>query len=421
MRTKISLIFLILFSLGSQAQISTIFADEFPDSAKTRIGINADYSIGSNNLTNEFLGKFYKGGFIDKDLKDEVLNRSVNKNRFGADINVGMYAAFKLDSLMHKKNISVFFAIKDRQHFDASFSKDLFKLGFYGNASYAGKTAYMNGFNMNLLRYQQIQIGLFSSKLDSAARWGIGLSFLKGEQYASVYAKTAELYTAEDGSYIDFNTSIEAAKSDTAKKGIGAFNGYGASVDIYFEAPFKAKFGDSKIRVSVSDIGLINYNQNTLYLKQDSLFHYTGFHVNSIYDLQDSTLSQNTSQDSVISAVAPFRKQEVSVTLPAILNLSFETRFSKNFELSEGIRYVFNANYNLLTYIKASFYFSPKFMLSTTLSYGGYSTFNCGIGAFANLGNGFIIYAGSNNIEGFIVPKKTTAQGVYISIVKNLK
>ena len=421
LRAKIIFFFIFTISLPSYSQIASIFADEFPDSASTRFGVNAEYAVGSNNLTNEFLRKFYKGGYINKELKDEVLNRSRNKNRFGADINMGGFAAIKLDSLCHKKNISLFFAIKDRQHFDASFSKDLYKVGFYGNAAYAGKTANFNGFNMTLLRYQQIQVGLFSSKLDSAARWGVGLSFLKGEQYSSVYAKTAELYTAEDGSYIDFNTSMEAAKSDTAKKGLGAVNGFGASVDIYFEAPFKTKLGNSKIRVSVADIGLINYNQNTLYIKQDSLFHYTGFNIKSIYDLQDSTLSNKTSQDSLVNAIAPLKKRTVSVTLPAVLNLSFETRFSKSFELSEGIHYVFNANYNLMAYVKAGFYFSPDIMLSATLSYGGYSTFNYGIGVFANFGNGFVMYAGSNNIEGFIVPKKTTAQGAYISIIKNFK
>jgi hypothetical protein len=421
LRTTFSFFFLCLITIQANAQIASIFSDSFPDSAKTRIGINADYSIGSNNLTNEFIGKFYKGGYIDAGLKEEVLSRTRLKNRIGADVNTGIYAAFKLDSLLHKKNLSIFFSIKDRQHFDASFSRDLYKVGFYGNAMYAGKTASFDGFNMTLLRYQQVQLGIFSSKLDSAARWGIGVSFLKGEQYASVFAKTAELYTSEDGQFINFNTSMEMAKSDTAKKGFAAVNGWGASVDIYFEAPFKTKLGDSRLRVSVSDIGLINFNKNTLYLRQDSLFHFEGFTVNSIYDLQDSTLSNNTSQDSIVNSIAPFKKQTVSVTLPAVLHLSYETRLSKNVELIEGIRYVFNANYKLLAYLKGNFYFSDRFMLSATLSYGGYSTFNYGIGVFANLGKGFLVYTGSNNIEGYIVPGKTTAQGAYISLVKNFK
>jgi hypothetical protein len=421
LRAALVIFCLTLLSFRSHAQISLIFADDFPDSAKTRVGIQADYSIGSNNLTNEFMGKFYNGGYIDTELKNEVLSRTKNKNRLGADVNTGIFFAFKPDSVFHKKNLSFFLAIKDRQHFDASFSKDLYKVGFYGNAAYAGKTAYFNDFNMTLLRYQQFQLGVYSSQLDSGARWGVGISFLKGEQYSAIFAKKAELYTSEDGEYFDFNTSIEMAKSDTANTGPAAFNGYGTSVDIYFEAPFKSKLGLSKIKVSVSDIGLISFNQNTLYVKQDSNFHYTGFHISSIYDLQDSSLAASTSQDSVLNSIAPFRKQSVSVTLPATLNLAFETKVNKTLEMVEGIRYVFNGNYKLLLYVRANIYFNPRVMLSATFSYGGYSTYNYGLGVVANFGKGFMLYAGSNNIEGFIAPKRTTAQGVYISLIKNFK
>ena len=421
MKKTIALLSSLFIFLGSHAQINQIFADEFPDSSKTRFGITGGYSLGSNSITNEFISKFYKGGYIDNNLKNNVWNRTRNRNRIGADLDYGIYGAFKLDSLCHKKNLSIFFCIRDREHFDMGFSRDLYKVGFYGNAPFAGKTADFNGFNMMLLRYQQLQIGLFSSKLDSAGRWGVGVSFLKGEQLASIYAKKAELFTSDDGQYIDFNTSMAVAKSDTAKKGYGAFNGYGASVDIYFEAPFKTKFGDSKMRVSVSDIGLIKYNDRTLYLNQDSLFHYTGYSINNLSDLQDSTIAGSTSQDSIIAGIAPFKKQKVTITLPAVLNFSYETRFGKSFELSEGIHYIFNANYKLLFYVKGDFRLSPKVSVSATLSYGGYSTFNYGIGVFAKLGKGFMLYAGSNNIEGYIVPKKTTAQGAYISLVKNFK
>jgi hypothetical protein len=310
--------------------------------------------------------------------------------------------------------------LRDRAHFDARFSKDLYKVAFYGNAPYAGKTADFNDFNLNYLRYQQLQIGLFSSKYDSAARWGIAVSILKGEQYSSIFAQKAELFTSEDGQYIDFNTEMQVAQSDTANKGIGAFNGIGAGLDIYFEAPFKTRFGDSKLRVSVADIGAIKFNSNSLYLNQDSLFHYTGFHVNSIYDLQDSTFA-NTSQDSIINSIAPFKKQSFSVTLPTVLNLTYETKFSSHFEMTEGIRYVFNGNYHLLGYLKGNFIFNPKLAVSATVGYGGYGKFNYGIGAFANLGKGIIIYAGSNNLEGFIAPKKALGQSAYISLIKNFK
>ena len=406
--------------INADAQIAAIFSDEFPDSTKTRIGLVADYGINATALTSQFINKFYKGGFIDADLKDKVLKRTKKMNTIGADLNYGIYVGIKLDSIFHKKNISLFFSVRDRAHFDARYSRDFYKVGFYGNSDFAGETADFNDFNLNFLRYQQLQVGLFSSKYDSAARWGIALSFLKGEQYASIFAQKAELFTSEDGQYIDFNTNMQVAMSDTAKKGIGAFNGFGASIDIYFEAPFKTRFGDSKLRVSVADVGSIKFNDKSLFMNQDSLFHYEGFNVSSVYDLQDSTFA-NTSQDSIISTIAPFKNQSFSVTLPSVLNLSYETRFTKHFEMVEGIRYVFNGNYHLLVYVKGNFIINPKFIISATLGYGGYGKFNYGLGAFANLGKGFIIYAGSTNLEGFITPKKACGQSAYISLIKNFR
>jgi Family of unknown function (DUF5723) len=417
------IIFLLLFTgiqYTSTAQIAAIFADEFPDSAKTRIGITGDFSFNSNALTAAFTSKFYKGGYIDTDLKNSVLSKAKNQNRIGEDLSYGVYIGLKLDSIFHKKNVSLFFSIRDRQHFDAQFSKDLFKVGFYGNASYAGKIADFNKFSLNLLRYQQLQIGLFSSKYDSAARWGIAVSLLKGEQYASIYAKKAELFTSEDGQYIDFNTDMTVIQSDKTKKGIAAVNGIGASVDIYFEAPFKTRFGDSKLRVSIADIGAIKFNSQTQYLNQDSLFHYAGFTVNSIYDLQDSTFG-STTQDSIINKIAPFKKQSYSATLPSTLHLSYETQLNKYIQTVEGIRYVFNGNYRLLYYLKENISINKHLMISATFAYGGYGTFNYGLGMYANFGKGIVLYAGSNNLEGFIAPKKFAGQGVYISLVKNFK
>ena len=414
-------IFIILFiaflETLSQAQMATIFAEEFLGSSKTRIGVSADYDLNSNAFTNAFVMKFYTGGYIDNDLKNSVLDRAINTNRIGGNFNYGINGVFKLDSLNHNKNISFFFSVRDRSHVDAQFSKDLYKVGFYGNSQYAGETANFSNFSLNLLRYQQIQIGLFSSKLDSAARWGIGISFLKGEQYLTVAAKKAELFTSENGEYIDFSTELYAAKSDTAHKGIGAFNGFGTSVDMFFEAPFQTRFGVSKLRVCVSDIGFIQFNNQTLKVTQDSTFHFTGLKVNGFNDLQDSTQG-DTSQDSIINGVAPFKKRSYSATLPAILDLNYETHFASYFHLKEGIRYVFNGNYKLLAYVTGKFYFNPNFMLSATFGYGGYGLLNYGIGINAKLSKTFVLYAGSNNIEGYIAPKKACGQGAYISLIK---
>ncbi len=412
------LFFLLCYSFSSQAQIQQYFFDEFNDSSKIKTGISADYGFNSTAFTTQFIGKFYNNEYLDIDLKNNILNKVRQQNRVGGDVNSGIFLTFKPDTLFNKTHYSWFISIRDRIHFDARFSEDFYKVVFYGNAAFAGKTADLGNLSLNYLNYQQFQVGLYSSKYDSAAHWGIGLSFLKGQNYLNVNAPKAELFTSETGEYVDFNTSMQVVRSNPSNKGITAFNGAGASVDIYFEAPFKTRFGPSKLRASVADLGAIRFNSKTDYLKHDSLFHYTGFTINNINDLQDSTFG-GTTQDSLLRTYVPFKKQAYIATLPAIFNLSFETHFSNRFYLSEGIRYVFNANYSLLMYVKGNYYINKKVALNATFAYGGYGTYNYGIGVFAKFAKGFYLIAGSNNIEGLVAPKKASGQGAYITLIKS--
>lgn len=415
---KISYLFLfVLTYINAPAQISAIFQNTISDSTKVRIGVQGDYNLNATSLTNSFMTKFYTGGFIDSDLKNTVLDRTKENNRIGAEINYGIYGAFKMDSLFHKNYFNLFFSIRNRAHFDAQFSRDLYTVGFYGNSQYTGRTANFNNFDLNLYRYQQFQIGLFSAKPEAVARWGIALSFLTGQQYATVKAKTAELYTDVNVNYVNFNTSIEIAQSDINNKRYNAFNGYGTSLDLFIETAIKKNDGKSKLKIEISDFGFIKFNDQSLYLQQDSLFHFDGFYVQNIYDLKDSIFA-NASQAGIKNSLFPLENESYTVIIPANLNINFETKFNAHFHLTEGIRYIFNANYSLLSYIMANIYFTKNFMLSTSIGYGGYSNFNYGLGLSANLGSSFIINAGSHNIEGYLIPTKTTGQGAYFSLIK---
>jgi len=382
------------------------------------ITVFGNYSIGSNAITNQFFGKFYKGGFIDADLKDKVSEKMINQNRFGADISAGVEYLYLPDTLFGKRRLGFFAAARDREHFDTQFSKDLFHLGFYGNKDFAGKTADMNNFNLNLLRYQQVQVGFLWAGLDTAkAKLGIGVSVLKGEQLLSIMAKKAELYTSSDGQYIDLTTSATMHRSDTSSKGFSAMNGTGASIDVFLEAPYIIKKRKGVITIRVTDMGAIFWNNNSLTYSTDSTYHYTGYKVENLFDLQDSTFKSNSTSD-IANNNLNIRHKGYSTTIPATINISTNTFYGK-FNFIKGFRYMFNANYKGLFYVKGNYFITPKVMLGITVGYGGYSNFNYGIEVAAMLGKSFSLHAGSNNVEGFLVPKNTTAQGAFMVIKKH--
>jgi hypothetical protein len=415
----IVIVFIVLVKSSLNAQLDAIFSDNFPSEATTRVGVVANYDFNSNVLTNNLLSKFYTGGFIDENMKSSAYDKLKNKNRVGGNVNYGFYAAYKPDSISHKKYVSFFVSMRDRYHFDSQFSKDFFKLAFYGNAPFAGKTAYMNDFSLNYLHYQQLQLGIYSSNLDSVACWGMGLALLKGQDYLTVQAPRAELFTDEDGQYVDFNTQMQFAIADTATSGLGSVDGLGASLDFYFEAPFQTRFGSAKIKVSLADVGFIRFNKQTMVVEQDSTFRYSGVEINNLLNIQNNNQTTN-----IIDSIVKVDKKGFSANLPSVFSMMYESQLGSKFQLTEGMRYSFNSNYGLLAYLKGSYLVTPRFMVSATVGYGGYGgygRFNYGLGIFANLKNGLVVYAGSNNLEGYIAPKTNAGQGVYISIAKNFK
>ncbi len=378
---------------------------------------SGSYALGSNAITNAFFGKFYNGGFIDQAMKDKVTDKLVNENRFGADINMGIDYLYLPDTFMGKPHLGFFAAVKNREHFDTRFSKDFFQLGFYGNKDFAGETAVLNDFNLNLLRYQQFQLGLLWAGLDTAkAKLGLGLSFLVGEQLLSMTARTAELYTSSDGTYIDLKTQATMLRSDSSAKGLGSVNGLGASADIFLEAPYKLRKRKGVIHIRISDMGTIFWNKNSLRYSTDSTYHYDGFTVDNIFDLQDSTFKTNIGGDVIEDNLAVEHKA-FSTTIPASIEISTNTSYGK-LNIVKGFRYFFNANYKGLYYIKANYFITPGLMIGTKLGYGGYSNFNYGIEFGADMGHGLVLLMGSNNIEGFIVSSSTTAQGAYLHLKK---
>ena len=407
----------LLLSFYSKAQVSVIFNSEVADTVHTFAGVWGNGSFDATALNSKFVSKFYTGSFIDKDTKDGVLNRTHNINRVGEEVNYGLFVAFRPDSLAHRKNMSYFIGLSDRQHFDARYSDDFYKVAFYGNASYAGRTAYLTDFNLNFIRYQQLQLGFLKKNTANTLQWGMGFSFLKGEQYASITAHKAELYTSQDGQFINFDTDMQIAQTDTAHRGLGAFNGYGASLDVFLMAPLKTKMGTSIIRVAVSDVGMIRFNKQSLYLNQDSLFHFTGFKINNIHDLQDSTF-RTTNKDSIASKVAPFGKKAFNVTIPATLVVSFETQYTKRFQLTEVVKFIYNANYSLLFYVKGKYQLGARTSISATVGYGGYGKINGGIGLNARLGKAWLVHVGSDHIEGFIAPQSAAGMGVNCSVIR---
>ncbi len=407
-------LFLILFYFVLQAQYNTEFINYA--NVKRSVSVNIDYDAGSNGMSARFTNRLLWGGKIDNDLKKESSKHLRSKNNFGINLNYDVSAFIRGNS-----KFDFLIGFKNQEVLNATYSKDFFNLMFYGNDSYRGGTANLENCNINALRFQEVKFGAIMHKVDSVGKIGVSVSFLKGEQL--FYLKTnknSSLYTSADGSELVLNSNFNLAISDTNNKRLTSFNGIGASAEIFFETPYKSKVGKrSVLLVNANNIGFIHWQNNSVQYSSDSSLRFSGYTVNNIIDLKDSTISK-LNRDSILRGLTNARRENFNTNIPTNLVIINKIYFGKElFCLQTGFRFIFNANYKPYVFIEPEYRVkNVTFGLHT--GYGGYVRLNVGASITWNCKNWFL-RIGSNSLQGYVVPKSASGQGLFFSLAKKFK
>lgn len=416
---KIVRIYFILFLIISRSSTLLVAqnnTDFFVDSTQhLTVSFGAGYSYGSSVMNTNFLSKFLFGGRIEREDKDASYKNLSSHNRLGGDINYQFNVEIPFDTLFRKSNISLVVGVENTEHIDAAFTSDLFKFTFDGNKQFAGEFAEIGGTNYNHYQYQKINVGFVNYKYfdDKLAKEGVILSLIKGEQNEAITIPRGSIFTQELGKEIDLDLRYSYNSSDTANKGIAAFNGYGVSTDLFSEIFLRN--GD-KVYLGVEDLGFIYWNKNSLNIGSDSTFHYDGIWVDNIFDLNDSLLS-NISKDSIINKISTTnQKSSYSIALPTSVNITYTKVLNEKWKINIGVYHKILANFFPLIYTNCYYYFNEKLVAKSHLSYGGYGRLNAGL-AMAKSFNKYIeVFIGSNNLEAFIMPNLSFNSSGYIGI-----
>lgn len=338
---KISFFLLVLGILQSElscAQWNDAITDVAPDKSFFG-GAYVNFDVASNSVTNLFAANMLLGNNIGTGIKQEVVHNFSEFNRVGYTLNYGVYGVLHSDTIKQKV-INLFFAIRHKSYINAVFSSDAFNLAFYGNYMYAGKTANLTPLNFNLLSYNQVEIGAVCTNFGGKAELGLGLSFLAGQQLMGITARNATLYTDPTGQYLQFNSNAEMYASDTSSNH-ALINSYGASMDLYFKAPYKLGNRNGTITASVTDLGFLFWNNKSIYYHRDTSYYYDGVTINNISDLQN--VGFNTiSRDSLQNKYLPLVKKSFFYTIPSTLSINTNTDYGK-YHLEIGYSYIFNA------------------------------------------------------------------------------
>lgn len=413
---KLLLLLFFCFAFGS---LFSQYNSEFLNFEKTgrSVSVNAEYEVGSNGIYNGLINKFLFGGYIDNNLKKTSDDNMRQLNVLGVNANYDISAFFGRNS-----RYSYLIGFKDQRIFNSSFTKDFYELVFYGNRPYLNETKNLSGSSINSLRFQEVKLGFIWHKIDTTAKVGVSVSLLKGQQLFYIKAhEGSSLYTNEYGTELVFHSNFNMALSDTSqRKNPFAFTGIGASADIFFETPYKSAIGKgSVLTVNANNIGFLHWDDKSVQYNSDSTFSFSGYKIDNILDLQDSTLAA-INRDSIVKTTTNARKESFNVNIPTNLLIINKIRFTNKFVLGTGFRYLFNSNFKPYFFTDAEYEFTKKITGTLHIAYGGYSKLNIGLAFSYNSPNWFFRF-GSNSLQGYISPKNTYGQGVFMSIAKKFK
>jgi hypothetical protein len=392
------------------------FQNYFSDTIqRLNIEAQANYFYGSNGVSNKFINHFITGDRIEKEDKAEAYKNLKPTNIFGADLNFNLNAEIPFDTLLGKSNMSLVVGLEMVEHADVKFTDDLFKLAFDGNKQFAGTFAELGGTNVNYFSYQQFNIGYIKYKKQQGkiAREGVKFSIIKAQEHIAITIPRGKLYTEQYGRDIDLDVNYIYNSSDTLNKGLGAFNGYGVSTDLFSEFYLKNK---DKITVQVNDLGFIQWNKKSIQIEADSVFNYNGIEIDNVFDLNDSLVS-DISQDSLLNLITTDKsKGGYSIALPTLINVFYTKQLNDKIKIDIGAQYKILANYVPLVYSNIYYYFNPSFVAQTHISYGGYGLFNTGLVVAKSFKNKYQCYLGSNNVLAYLIPKSTYSSSTFVGL-----
>ncbi|MCX6291991.1 MAG: DUF5723 family protein [Bacteroidetes bacterium] len=378
--------------------------------------LSTEFYFASDAITNELAKTYYLDGFITDEMKNEVSKNLHDKNRMGGDFSNEFYFYHHPDSLLGCRNMNWFIGFKNINHQDASFTRDLFEIYFRGNKNYAGRQAVFDGFHYQLLKYQQLQVGIAKSVRKDSAKFefGGGIGFNNGQQLFRIDAPHSGLYTADDGEFLDVTAAAEIHNSDSLHKNFGAFNGFGVSTDLFFRGEIKKKHF---FFAQISNLGFIRWNNHSTELKTDSSFRFEGIDVSQVLNFTDTVRSMVAFDSTVAQPFLSRRKyHSITTMLPAKIEAGYKRIIGESHcTAGLGGNYIFNADYFPLVYLDGGYYWKNN-DLELTFSYGGYTTFGAGINYRKYFRQGYTVSAGSNYLNSLFRFQTATSEEIHFTL-----
>ncbi len=411
---SIGLLFLPL--IGSSQMVFKLTDMAVDTSNKIKFGVRSEAYSNSSALTARATNAGLFGGYITPEEKQFMLDRATYENNTGNFFNTSVYFAKRIDSIQGspKSNLSFFLNISDRQEAYALFSENLLKLALYGNKQFAGENVEYSPLDFYQYHYNQFQFG-FNKMYSNNVKLGIGVSFLYGQTNRRGTSPELSIFTSETGDQFSGTAKILIHQSDPNNTQYLAYNGAGASVDVFTEFPIHFSSDSSnpaKFMASISDLGMINWNASADEIRIDTTFVYQGVEVENVFDPNSNLINSNPSD--YLDSLSTKTKVGYTTVLPFTVYLQLNQALGKS-TFTGGFSLRQNAYYAPFFYGKYGYSLNSKLDLIAQLNYGGYGNFGGGLEVKYDSKN-VNLRLGATNVEGFINPSKWAGESIYVLV-----
>jgi len=383
---------------------------------KMQVAVSGSFEANSNAINAEMLRFFMAGRYIDSSMKDRSLKRMKENNRLGMDITAEVSFFHKPDSGFGK-NWSYGITLGQRILFGGEFSRDAYKMGFYGNAPYAGQTLNLSGLNASYLNYQYLSLGFI--KEFKAPKWhkalGFGLTYANANQFLSIKAPRAEIFTEATGQYLDLDASYEIKQNDASKNKFFYPNGFGVGASLEFTMSDKKRHS---FYLRANNIGFMRFNSFSSYRSLDTSLTFNGVvvdnalkvngeYVNNVLDSLARDFGGNTGSSGAY------------IMMPGSVSVGYTYGIIPyKLHLTASANYTFYPGYFPQFSIRLSGIPDPFVSVAGTLSYGGWGGFNGGVDLGFHLGDGWHFTLGTHSIQGIIGERVSSGLSGRAGVIK---
>ncbi len=354
--------------------------------------------------------------FIDDNLKSIASKRlkGMNHYEYSYIASLSWYHYWGDSSFFRKCVTGV--SLSERSVTELRFTRDAFNTVFYGNAMYAGDSAFFTGTGLLNIRFRQLKFTWLKRFGSADSSWTLSLSasLLQGINANHLTTGISSLFTEQNGEYLDLDSRFLYSQSNTTDKTLLAFNGTGASADLVLSFPMGAK---GNFKFIINDAGFIQWNNKSLHYLQDSSIHFEGIEINNLFSFKDTSFL-NIDKDSVLSLMGvKTRERQFTTHLPMKIGMCYTASLWQNqAELRAGFRY--KPAFDILPMFFVSFsMLKPKFIQPAIMLYGGGTqVFNAGVALSKVISDKLFFSIGSEDVLGFIAPNAFSSVSAFTRI-----